>query len=106
VTDSTSTGTATTPLDHQLSAAEEEFDARRSGHSFNASSFTARIVTSSLSRGTAVIGALKGRLRGGTNEVVMRMMLTVDDPSRAVELLRQELAAERNVGGQHEEGIL
>ncbi|MFC9353341.1 bifunctional 2-methylcitrate synthase/citrate synthase [Arthrobacter sp. NPDC057013] len=44
-------------------------------HSFNASTFTARVVTSSLSdlhsAVTAAIGALKGPLHGGANEAVM-----------------------------------
>lgn len=45
-------------------------------HSFNASTFTARVVTSTLSdlhsAVTAAIGALKGPLHGGANEAVMR----------------------------------
>lgn len=44
-------------------------------HSFNASTFTARVVTSTLSdlhsAITAAIGALKGPLHGGANEAVM-----------------------------------
>ncbi|MEC3853127.1 bifunctional 2-methylcitrate synthase/citrate synthase [Paenarthrobacter ureafaciens] len=44
-------------------------------HSFNASTFTGRVVTSSLSdlhsAVTAAIGALKGPLHGGANEAVM-----------------------------------
>lgn len=44
-------------------------------HSFNASTFTARVVTSTLSdlhsAVTAAIGALKGPLHGGANEAVM-----------------------------------
>lgn len=44
-------------------------------HSFNASTFTARVVTSTLSdlhsAVTAAIGALKGSLHGGANEAVM-----------------------------------
>ncbi|MFJ5695567.1 bifunctional 2-methylcitrate synthase/citrate synthase [Arthrobacter sp. NPDC093125] len=44
-------------------------------HSFNASTFTARVVTSSLSdlhsAVTAAVGALKGPLHGGANEAVM-----------------------------------
>jgi hypothetical protein len=55
---------------------------------------------------TAVIDALKGRLPGGANEALLRITLTVDDPSHAAELLRQEFAVERNVGEQHDEGIL
>ncbi|GAB3087270.1 bifunctional 2-methylcitrate synthase/citrate synthase [Nocardioides zeae] len=47
-------------------------------HSFNASTFTARVVTSTLSDFhsaiTAAIGALKGPLHGGANEAVMHML--------------------------------
>jgi len=46
-------------------------------HSFNASTFTARVVTSTLadlySAVTAAIGALKGPLHGGANEAVMHV---------------------------------
>ena len=62
-------------------AADEVVDAFRvsmvlyAEHSFNASTFTARVVTSTLSdlhsAITAAIGALKGPLHGGANEAVM-----------------------------------
>jgi 2-methylcitrate synthase/citrate synthase II len=46
-------------------------------HSFNASTFTARVITSTLSdlysAVTGAIGALKGPLHGGANEAVMRI---------------------------------
>lgn len=48
-------------------------------HSFNASTFAARVVTSTqsdiYSAVTAAIGALKGSLHGGANEAVMHDML-------------------------------
>ncbi len=72
-------------------------------HSFNASTFTARVITSTLSDiYSAVVGgvgALKGPLHGGANEAVMDMMLEVDDPTRAAEWLREQLAAKRKVMG-------
>jgi citrate synthase len=72
-------------------------------HSFNASTFTARVVTSTLSdvysAVTAAIGALKGPLHGGANEAVMRMMLEIDDPARAADWLRGRLAAKEKVMG-------
>jgi citrate synthase len=72
-------------------------------HSFNASTFTARVVTSTLSdiysAVTAAIGALKGSLHGGANEAVMRMMLAIDDPAQAGEWLREQLAAKQKVMG-------
>lgn len=56
-------------------------------HSFNASTFTARTVTSTQSDAwsaiTAAIGALKGPLHGGANEFVMHHMKEIDDPANA-----------------------
>lgn len=72
-------------------------------HGFNASTFAARVIVSSLSdiysAVTGAIGALKGPLHGGANEAVMRMMLEIDDPARASAWLRSELAAGRRVMG-------
>lgn len=72
-------------------------------HGFNASTFAARVVTSTLSdvysAVTAAVGTLKGPLHGGANEAVMHMMLTIDDPARAAAWLRAELAAQRKVMG-------
>ncbi len=56
-------------------------------HSFNASTFTSRVITSTrsdvYSAITGAIGALKGPLHGGANEFVMHTMLEVDDPDKA-----------------------
>ncbi|WP_112140626.1 bifunctional 2-methylcitrate synthase/citrate synthase [Glycomyces dulcitolivorans] len=72
-------------------------------HSFNASTFTARVVASTLSdmysAVTAAIGALKGPLHGGANEAVMKMMLQIGDPSLAGDWLRERLAAKEKVMG-------
>lgn len=72
-------------------------------HSFNASTFTARTVASTLSdiysAVTAAIGALKGPLHGGANEAVMRMMLEIDDPALARQWLLERLAAKEKVMG-------
>ncbi len=50
-------------------------------HGFNASTFTARAVTSSLSdmisAVTAAIGSLKGPLHGGANTAVMKMLIEI-----------------------------
>jgi 2-methylcitrate synthase len=63
-------------------------------HSFNASTFTARVVTSTLSdlhsAVTAAIGALKGPLHGGANEAVMH---TFDEIGIRKEEPREEAAA-------------
>ena len=63
-------------------------------HSFNASTFTARVVTSTLSdlhsAVTAAIGALKGPLHGGANEAVMH---TFEEIGIRKEETREEAAA-------------
>ncbi|WP_431956606.1 bifunctional 2-methylcitrate synthase/citrate synthase [Nocardia lijiangensis] len=72
-------------------------------HSFNASTFAARVVTSTrsdlYSAVTAAIGALKGPLHGGANEAVMHTMLEIGDPARAADWLRDKLAAKKKVMG-------
>jgi citrate synthase len=72
-------------------------------HSFNASTFTARVVVSTLSDiysgVTAAIGALKGPLHGGANEAVMKMMLEIDDPALAADWLRGALARKEKIMG-------
>jgi len=56
-------------------------------HTMNASTFTARVVASTLSdmhsAVTAAIAALKGPLHGGANELAMRMLQEIGDPGRA-----------------------
>ncbi|MFI1177304.1 bifunctional 2-methylcitrate synthase/citrate synthase [Streptomyces melanogenes] len=72
-------------------------------HSFNASTFTARVVTSTLSdlysAVTAAIGALKGPLHGGANEAVMHMLAEIGDPQHAGQWLDEALAAQRKIMG-------
>ncbi|WP_433671553.1 bifunctional 2-methylcitrate synthase/citrate synthase [Nocardia sp. CA-136227] len=72
-------------------------------HSFNASTFAARVVTSTrsdiYSAVTAAIGALKGPLHGGANEAVMHDMLEIGDPARAETWLRNKLAGKEKVMG-------
>ncbi|MFI5497521.1 bifunctional 2-methylcitrate synthase/citrate synthase [Nocardia asteroides] len=72
-------------------------------HSFNASTFAARVVTSTLSdiysAVTAAIGALKGPLHGGANEAVMHDMLEIGDPALAEQWLRSKLAQKQKVMG-------
>jgi len=72
-------------------------------HSFNASTFTARVVTSTLSDTysavTAAIGALKGPLHGGANEAVMDMMEEIGTPGRAEAWLEKALADKRKIMG-------
>ena len=72
-------------------------------HSFNASTFTARVVTSTqsdiYSATTAGIGALKGPLHGGANEMVMQMMLEINDANKAEEWMLGALAQKKKVMG-------
>ena len=72
-------------------------------HSFNASTFTTRVVTSTesdlYSATVAGIGALKGPLHGGANEQVMHMMLEIGDPNKAEEWMLNALKNKRKVMG-------
>jgi 2-methylcitrate synthase len=72
-------------------------------HSFNASTFTARVITSTLadlaSAVVGAIGALKGPLHGGANEAVMHMFEEIGETSRVEAWLTQALAAERKIMG-------
>jgi citrate synthase/2-methylcitrate synthase len=72
-------------------------------HSFNASTFTARVVASTLSdlgsAVTAAIGALKGPLHGGANEAVMIAFDEIGSPDRAEQWLADALAAKRKIMG-------
>lgn len=64
-------------------------------HSFNASTFTSRVITSTradaYSAIAGAIGALKGPLHGGANEFVMHTMLDIDDPTKAGEWVGKAL---------------
>ncbi|MCA2242072.1 bifunctional 2-methylcitrate synthase/citrate synthase [Mycobacterium sp. WUMAC-067] len=72
-------------------------------HSFNASTFAARVVTSTqsdiYSAVTAAIGALKGSLHGGANEAVMHDMIEIGSAERASEWLRGKLDCKDKVMG-------
>ncbi|MDM7831628.1 bifunctional 2-methylcitrate synthase/citrate synthase [Cellulomonas edaphi] len=72
-------------------------------HSFNASTFTARVVTSTLSdlysAVVAAIGALKGPLHGGANEAVMRVFDEIGDASQVPAWLDTALAQKRKIMG-------
>jgi citrate synthase len=72
-------------------------------HSFNASTFAGRVITSTqsdlYSAMTGAIGALKGPLHGGANEAVMAMMEEIGDPAKAAQWLRDALASGRKIMG-------
>lgn len=72
-------------------------------HSFNASTFTSRVITSTTSDiYSAVcggIGALKGPLHGGANEQVMHMLKEVGSVETAKEWMLDALANKKKVMG-------
>ena len=72
-------------------------------HEYNASTFTARVVTSTLSdiysAITAAIGALRGPLHGGANEAAMELISQFDSPSVAEKGVLQMLEAKRLIMG-------
>lgn len=72
-------------------------------HEFNASTFTARVVTSTqsdlYSAVTGAIGALKGPLHGGANERVMEVLEEVESPANAEDWIRTALAEKRRIMG-------
>lgn len=76
-------------------------------HGLNASTFTSRVIGSTLSdmysAVSGAIGALKGALHGGANREVMRMLLNIDDAGAdPVEYVQQRLEeGERIMGFGH-----
>ncbi|GAA5146623.1 bifunctional 2-methylcitrate synthase/citrate synthase [Microbacterium pseudoresistens] len=72
-------------------------------HSFNASTFTARVITSTLSdlysAVVGAIGALKGPLHGGANEAVMHIFDEIGSADNVVEWLDAALAEKRKIMG-------
>jgi 2-methylcitrate synthase len=72
-------------------------------HSFNASTFTARVITSTLSdvysAVTGAIGALKGPLHGGANEAVQHTFEEIEDAEAAAAWLEKALADKRKIMG-------
>lgn len=72
-------------------------------HSFNASTFTDRVIASTrsdiYSAVTGAIGALKGPLHGGANEAVMHMMLEIGDPRKARKWMEDAIKKKRLVMG-------
>ena len=72
-------------------------------HGFNASTFTARVVASTMSTCycsiSAAIGALFGSLHGGANERVMQMVDAIGDSSRAKQWTADALARKAKIMG-------
>ena len=72
-------------------------------HSFNASTFTARVIASTTSdlysAVVGAIGALKGPLHGGANEAVMHLFEEIGTADRVVPWLDRALAEKRKIMG-------
>jgi len=72
-------------------------------HSFNASTFTARVITSTLSdlysAVVGAIGALKGPLHGGANEAVLHIFDEIGEASKVNAWLDEALASKRKIMG-------
>lgn len=72
-------------------------------HGFNASTFTARVVTSSLSdmnsAVTAAIGSLKGPLHGGANTAVMKMLMEIGSVDAVKPWIEKALSEKQKIMG-------
>jgi len=72
-------------------------------HGFNASTFTSRVVASTLSdmvsSVTAAVGSLKGPLHGGANVSVMKMLLEIKDLENVEKWLNNALAKKEKIMG-------
>ncbi len=72
-------------------------------HELNASTFTARVIASTLSdvysAVTGAVGALKGPLHGGANEKVIEMTIEIGNPENAESYIDALLAKRQKVTG-------
>jgi citrate synthase len=72
-------------------------------HAFNASTFAAREVASTLahmySAVSAAVGSLSGDLHGGANARVMKMLLEIGSTDKVAEFVNRELDAGRKIFG-------
>ncbi|MGO2669049.1 MAG: bifunctional 2-methylcitrate synthase/citrate synthase [Microbacterium gubbeenense] len=72
-------------------------------HSFNASTFTARVITSTMSdlysAVVGAVGALKGPLHGGANEAVLHIFDEIGSADNVVPWLDKALAEKRKIMG-------
>jgi 2-methylcitrate synthase/citrate synthase II len=72
-------------------------------HEFNASTFTARVISSTLSdlhsAITGAIGALKGALHGGANEKVMDVLNSIGGPANVESWLRAAFGRKEKIMG-------
>jgi citrate synthase len=87
-------------------AAEKTFDVAlilHADHEMNASTFTARVIASTLSDMhsaiTGAIGALKGPLHGGANEQVMRLLQSIPVGASVDDEIRRRLDRKERIMG-------
>ncbi len=94
--------TGSIPQDHHVKAMDVSLTLYAE-HEFNASTFSARVVCSTLSdmhsAVTAAIGALKGPLHGGANERVLEVLQQVGSPDKAETWVRHALANKVKIMG-------
>jgi citrate synthase len=87
----------------QAVSAFEQTQILQIDHSFNASTFTARVVTSTLappaSALAAAMGSLYGPLHGAADQAALEMAEEVGDPARATDFVAECLAKGRLVMG-------
>ena len=72
-------------------------------HGFNASTFTARVIASTISdmhsAVSGAVGSLKGPLHGGANEAVMHMLEDIGSADRAEEYIADKLGHKEKIPG-------
>ncbi|MEC8956112.1 MAG: 2-methylcitrate synthase [Pseudomonadota bacterium] len=72
-------------------------------HEFNASTFTGRVITATLSdmysAVTGAIGALRGSLHGGANEAAMELIQKFDNPEQATQGVLKMLEQKEKIMG-------
>ena len=72
-------------------------------HEFNASTFTAKVIASTLSDMysaiTGAVGALKGPLHGGANEKVVEMTSEIGSPQKVDAYVKAKLASKAKING-------
>lgn len=72
-------------------------------HGFNASTFTSRVIASTMSdiysAVAGAMGALKGPLHGGAIEQAIKMLLEIGEPSRAKSYVEEKLSRREKVMG-------
>ncbi|MFW6117758.1 MAG: citrate/2-methylcitrate synthase [Thermoproteota archaeon] len=89
--------------DQEEKTAMERYMILHADHGLNASTFAARVTSSTLSdmysAVTSAVGTLKGRLHGGASERVMNMLLEVDSHEEVEEYIKGLLFEQKKIMG-------